>query len=353
MAQISTSPLVLCPETVAEVERATVAATRFDAVEAHRVLPFTPLLLRSESVASSRIEQLTSSARKILEAEMTGGGTGNAALIAANTRQMARAVESGEPTVASVLEIHRLLLAESAPNIAGRFRDQPVWIGSANSHPGGAPFVPPHQRYIAGLMADLETFMQREDMPALAQAAVAHAQFETIHPFADGNGRTGRALVHVVLRNRGVSSSVALPISAGLLTDVGGYFDALTAYREGTVEPIVLLFAQAALEGAERGTWLADELMELREEWDERLHARADSLAWPLLDLLLQHPIVTSTFAADALGTTSARARKALNRLEEDGIVVSAQLGKRARAWRSPDVLDLLDEFAERAGRRE
>lgn len=351
VASISTLPLPLSPETLAEVERATVAVTRFDAVEAHRVLPFTPLLLRSESVVSSRIEQLTSSARKILEAEMIGG-SGNAALIAANTRQMARAVDSGEPTVVSVREMHRLLLAESAPQIAGRFRDQPVWIGGADSHPGGALFVPPHQQWVGELMADLEAFMQRDDMPTLAQAAVAHAQFETIHPFADGNGRTGRALVHIVLRHRGVSSSVALPISAGLLTDVDGYFDALTAYRGGDVEPIVLLFAQAALKGVERGTWLADELKELRTEWNDRLSARADSLAWAVLDVLLQRPVVTSALVAELLDSSTAQARKALDRLEADGIVVSAQLGKRMRAWRSPDVLALLDEFAERAGRR-
>ena len=115
MPSISELPLELSRETLVLVERATVEAVRFDATEAHRLLPFTPLLLRSESVASSRIEQLTSSARKVLEAEMAVRASGNAGLIAANARQMAEAVDRGVPSVESILEMHRVLLEESAP----------------------------------------------------------------------------------------------------------------------------------------------------------------------------------------------------------------------------------------------
>lgn len=126
---------------------------------------------------------------------MTGRGSANAALIAANTRQMAAAIEHSGATVEGILGMHRVLLAESAPDIARAFRQQPVWIGGSDHHPGGAFFVPPHQRHVAGLVADLEAFMARLDLPVLAQTAIAHAQFETIHPFADGNGRTGRVLI--------------------------------------------------------------------------------------------------------------------------------------------------------------
>lgn len=132
-----------------------------------------------------------------------------------------------------------------------------MWIGGSDLHPSDADFVPPHNRHLNDAMGDLERFMQRTDLPALAQAAVAHAQFETIHPFADGNGRTGRALIHVILRARGVATTAALPISVGLLADTAGYFDTLSAYRRGEVEPVIRLFAQSTITAAQRGTWLA------------------------------------------------------------------------------------------------
>ena len=350
--KIAAQQLTLTEETRALVEQATVAAVRFDTTDAHRVVPFTPLLLRSESAASRRIEQLTSSARKVLEAEVTGRGRGNAALIAANTRQMEAAVERARASGDGIVEMHRILLTDSAPEIAGVLRSAQVWIGGSDYSPAGAMFVPPHQRHLGELMADLGEFMARDDLPALAQAAIAHAQFETIHPFADGNGRTGRALVHVVLRERSLTTSSALPLSAGLLTDTAGYFAALDAYRGGDVDRIVQLFARAAIDAAERGSWLAAELVALREEWNEQLTARADALAWRVLELLLQRPVLTTAAVSAEFGVSAETARNALERLEVDGIVISAQLDKRQRGWRSPDVLALLDEFADAAGRR-
>ena len=350
--KIANQQLALAEETRALVEQATVAVVRFDTTDAHRVVPFTPLLLRSESAASSRIEQLTSSARKVLEAEVTGRGRGNAALIAANTRQMEVAVERARASVDGIVEMHRILLTDSAPEIAGVLRNAQVWIGGSDYSPAGAMFVPPHQRHLGELMADLGEFMARDDLPALAQAAIAHAQFETIHPFADGNGRTGRALVHVVLRERSLTTSSALPLSAGLLTDTVGYFAALEAYRDGDVDRIVQLFARAAIDAAERGSWLAAELGAVRAEWNEQLTARADALAWRVLDLLLQRPVLTTAAVSAEFGVSAETARNALDRLEDDGLVISAQLDKRQRGWRSPDVLALLDEFAEASGRR-
>lgn len=350
--KIATQPLRLSEETRALVEQATVAVVRFDTTDAHRVVPFTPLLLRSESAASSRIEQLTSSARKVLEAEVTGRGRGNAALIAANTRQMEAAVERARASVDGIVEMHRILLTDSAPEIAGVLRSAQVWIGGSDYSPAGAMFVPPHQRHLGELMADLGEFMARDDLPVLAQAAVAHAHFETIHPFADGNGRTGRALVHVLLRERSLTTSSALPLSAGLLTDTAGYFAALDAYRGGDVDRIVQLFARAAIDAAERGSWLAAELVAVREDWNEQLTARADALAWRVLDLLLQRPVLTTAAVSAEFDVSAETARNALERLEVDGIVIAAQLDKRQRGWRSPDVLALLDEFADASGRR-
>ncbi|RSZ61674.1 Fic family protein [Corynebacterium hylobatis] len=341
-------------ETAGLIDRATITVAHFDAHDAARLVPFAPLLLRSESVASSRIEQLTSSSRRVMEAEILGVTTGNAGLIVANTRQMRAAITcDGAPDTASLLAMHRTLLESSAPDIAGRFREEPVWIGGSDLHPVDALFVPPHARHIPGLMADLNLFLARTDIPTLVHAALAHAQLETIHPFADGNGRTGRALIHALLHARGLSRHAALPVSAGLLQDIPTYFDALTVYRDGDPEPIVRLVAQCAIRAAELGTWLATELTEIRQDWARSVTARRDAVDWRILNILLSRPVVTARDVAEELGVSPANIRKALERLEANGVVLASQLERNTRAWRAPDVLELLDAFAARSGRRQ
>lgn len=353
--RIADAELKLSTETYSLLERAAIEVTRFDADQASAILPFTALLLRSESFASSRIENLTASARKIFEAEIEEfSGTRNAQLILANTRQMEEAIKEAGVSVQGLLDIHKVLLEESAPEIAGRLRSEPVWIGGKNHFPVDALFVPPQQEHLEGLMADLEAFCQRTDLPALAHVAIAHAQLETIHPFADGNGRTGRALVHILLHYRGVTQNTALPISAGLLRDTQEYFSALNAYREGQPRFIIELFAHAALHAVERGRWLARELQELEEHWRELPIGRKGHSAWELLDLLLERPVLTAKMVREELNLNDTRARSALQRLEDVGILrSSASAVKGIRAWRAVEVLEILDEFAEGLGRRE
>ena len=345
---IADAQFQLRPKTLAAVDRATIAVTRFDAA----AVTSTPLLLRGESVASSRIEQLSSSSRKIFEAELSGAGSANAKLIVANVRQMQWAIEVDAATTETLLAMHSVLLRDSAPGIAGHLRQQAVWIGGPdNHHPGDALFVPPHHEQVPALLADLEAFMSRRDVPVLAQAAIAHAQLETIHPFADGNGRTGRALVHVLLKLRGLSVNGPVPISAGLLSRVDDYFAALDAYRQGDVDQMVALFAESAVEAVAHGTWIADQLDSLLGEWRQQLTARSDALAWKVLPLLLQRPVLTTRIVVDELGASVVSAGNALETLERAGIVAGSQLDKRTRSWRAPDVLEVLDEFADRRRR--
>lgn len=344
---IAREKLVLPADIQAEVERATIAVARFDATVAHRLIPFAPLLLRTESVASSRIENLTSSARRVLEAELTGSSRGNAGLIVGNVHQMEAAKRLTVTDKKDILRIHNILLEGSAPRIAGVLRNEPVWIGGSDLYPLDADYIAPHHRHLPELIEDFVAFSHRTDIPALAHAAVAHAQFENIHPFADGNGRTGRALVHVLLRQRALTEHTSLPISASLLVNVEAYFKALDAYRAGEIVPIVKLFADAALDATQRGEWLASELDSIRTEWAENVTARADAADWRAVDVLIHQPIVTATNLADELGITPAAARSALSRLEVNGIVVGAQLPNQVRGWRAQDVLDLLDEFSE------
>ena len=184
------------------------------------------------------------------------------------------------------------------------------------------------------------------------QAAIAHAQFETIHPFADGNGRTGRVLVHAVLHRAGAITRMGVPLSAGLLTDTAGYFDALTAYRDGDPAPIVRRFAQAALAAVGNGRDLVADLDEALTGWRERLTARRDAAVWRALAVIIAQPAVTVDHLAQVLGVSRPAAQRAVDQLVEAGVLQPVSSQRRNRVWLATEVLACLDEFAARAGRR-
>ena len=247
--------------------------------------------------------------------------------------------------------MHAALLHASRPDIAGRWREEPVWIGGTDYSPHDALFVPSRHDLVPGAINDLLAFIDRDDIPILAQAAIAHAQFETIHPLADGNGRTGRALVHAQLRNKRLTRNVTVPVSAGLLTDTNAYFAALTAYREGDLVTIVEQFTTAAFRALTNGRHLVDDLRSIRTEWTDRIRARSDSGTWKIADLLLRHPVVNAAFLADELNIAPQNTYRSLARLVEADVVVEFTDRKRNQMWRSPEVLDAIDRFAARAGR--
>jgi Fic family protein len=213
-------------------------------------------------------------------------------------------------------------------------------------------FVPPHHSRVPAAIADLVAFIDRDDVPVLAQAALAHAQFETIHPFPDGNGRTGRALVHAHLRHKRLTRNVTVPVSAGLLTDVDSYFAALTRYRDGDPTAIIESFGAAALAATANGRALVEDLHTLRSDWQDRVRARRDATAWRIADLLLRHPVLNAALIARETGIAPRNAYRALRPLEDAGVVVEFSDRKRNQLWRAPEVLHALDRFAVRAGRR-
>lgn len=344
----------LDPAVVAATEDAAAEVMRFDAELGHRVAAFAPVLLRSEAASSSQIENLTASARAIFSAELGARGSRNAELIAANTRAMSAAVSlAGDLTPEMIQELHRVLMAEQPRHTPGQWRTEAVWIGTRHDSPVGADFIAPVHERIPALIDDLLMFARRRDVPALVSTAVAHAQFETIHPFSDGNGRTGRALAQALLRNRGITRNVAVPVSAGLLADVEGYHDALTAYRAGDPAAIVMSFAAAAARAVANARLLVDEIDDVRESWNSRLTARRSSNAWRLLDVIARQPVLNSIAAAESLGVKQPNVYPPLQALVDAGILKSKAEHGLGPFWRSEEVLAAIDRFAERAGRRE
>lgn len=315
--------------------------------------PLAAVLLRTESASSSEIEGITAGARALALAAIDAKAGPNAQLVTANVNAMRRAVDlADEISAETLLAAHSALLEGHPYASPGRLREQQVWIGSGDLSPHTASFVPPHHTRVPAALEDLVAFVRRSDLPVLVQAAIAHAQFETIHPFNDGNGRIGRALVHAILRNSGVTRALTVPISAGLLTDTSGYFQALNDYREGYVEAIVRKFVDASFRAIENGKELIADLGILYWEWSETLPARRGSAARRMLSHLLNQPAVNVAHVQEVTGVALSAAQRAVEQLEEAGILQRVGGGRRNRVWIAPGVIDALDAFAERAGRR-
>ena len=359
-ARVADVRLRLDARTVQVVEEATAAIARLDAVATFDLTALGGALLRSESVASSKIEHLAASHRDV--AGILIGASPNrgvAALVARNVEAMSYAVaeasRSPALSVALLLEIHRRLLADDEHDRAwiGKVREHQNWLGGSDDTPRGALFVPPRPQLVDELLDDLVRFANRGDLPLLPQAAIAHAQFETIHPFVDGNGRTGRALIHVLMRRRTGPGSAVVPVSAVLLADPDGYFDGLDDYRQGRLDDWMTRFARATSVAAERGAALADDLRALRAEWQDDVRPRAGSAAERLVDALVQQPVVDIDSArAIAPGTTDPNLYKAIARLEAVDALQQISSGARNRVWAAPAVLALLEEFERSVGRR-
>ena len=336
-----------------DAEEAANAIVRFDAEFGARVVPFSSILLRSESTASSRIEQLTATARAIALAELGDTSKKNATMIVSNVKAMEAAIAlSDDLSAASILAMHTALLEDEHPEWVGHWRDAQVWIGGSRFGPHNAAFVPPHAQRVPDAIQDLVRFMHRTDVSPLAHAALAHAQFETIHPFPDGNGRTGRALIHSLLRRRNVTRNVTVPISAGLLVDTDAYFASLNAYRSGDPNDIVSQTTDAAFASIDNSRAMLSELDELSQEWRSKVNARADSSVWQLTELLFRQPAVNSTIVQERLHVSKQTALNSIGQLEDAGVLLKAKGEERNRAWVAIDIVTVLDRFAERSGRR-
>jgi len=236
------------------------------------------------------------------------------------------------------------------------------WIGGSSYHPLDAEFVPPPPELVPGLMADLVAYLDGAVHGPLVQAALVHAQFETIHPFGDGNGRVGRALIHAVLRRRGLVPAPVLPVSMVLHTKSDRYVRGLQAFRtdpgderaamEGIVRWIEV-FTDAADSAVDQAERVASEITQLRAEWTRTMSThreasglrgavRADSVAARLLNDLPASPVLTAGIVADTYRTSQVAARRALDELAEAGVLRKRSVGPRVTGYFAHDVLDIV-----------
>lgn len=325
------------------------------------------LLLRAEAVASSRIEGLRVGARRLLEAEIAQGpdGTGRADVTAqevlgsihAMSTALAIAESADRITVESILEMHHRLLAGTGLEVhGGRVRTEQNWVGGNSFNPCNAAFVPPPPGEVPVLLADLAEFCNDDMLPAVVQAAIVHAQFETIHPFVDGNGRTGRALVHALLRRRGLAPRVVPPVSLVLATMAADYVGGLTAYRYvgDVADPSTIaglnkwigMFAGACTRSVRDASAFEDRIQAIQESWRAKVgRIRRDSTVDLLIRVLPGTPVITVAGAAELTGRSFQAANAAIEILEGARVLSRATAGKRNRAFQAAEVIDAFTDL--------
>jgi len=316
------------------------------------------LLLRSEAIASSRVEGIELSQRNLARALIDPrAAKGTTRAVAANVVAMeqAIAVGDGEPqlTMADILAIHRNLMAHEPPRVMpGAFCREQNWIGGRLLNPSNARYVPPPEDRVEPLILDLIEFMNRDDLPAMAQAAIAHAQFETIHPFIDGNGRVGRCLIHVVLRRRGVAPVFVPPISIVLAARANLYVDGLVGFREGRMDAWCTSFAEACGRAAALSVDLAGRVAQLVTEWYERAgRPRRDSAAARIIPVLPAQPIASASTIRAAIGARHQRALEGLKVLADGGVLRQISEGDYDRQYAADELFDLIEAYEQRVAR--
>lgn len=329
--------------------------------DAHDLEQLARFLLRAEAVASSKIEGLEVSGRRLARhAAGHPGRDATADAVLGNVAAMQLAVD--EVAGADVVTREHLLLIHTAlmkrtetPQLAGQVRTTQNWIGGNDFNPCQAAFVPPPPDRVLDLMDDLCVFINRDDMQGVLQAALTHAQFETIHPFIDGNGRTGRALIHVVFRRRGLTTGFVPPVSLALATNTDGYVAGLNAFRyDGPAD------GPAAREGVRRWTEvfvtatrratrdaeaLRTGLLELEASWWALLNPRRNSAAAKLLPLFIANPVMSTDDVARLAKVSTSAAYTAVEQLVGAGIVTPVSGSARNRLFEATGVFKVLTDY--------
>jgi Fic family protein len=339
------------------LSRADQAVGRLDGVT--RTLPnpdlFVAMYVRREAVESSQIEGTQSTLEDVLAFELDPRRRDvpqDVEEVVNYVRAMNYGLERQATLPLSlrlIREIHAELLsgARGADKLPGEFRRSQNWIGSGGASLSQAIFVPPPVPEMTEALHDLENFLHEEgDLPVLVHCGLTHAQFETIHPFLDGNGRVGRLLIAFQLVYAGVLHRPLLYISHYLKRHRAEYYDRLGAVRQdGGWEGWLRFFLRGVAETAEEATATAEAIVRLREEHRALLQEEGLGLnGLRLLDLLFRRPLVNIGLIRDELGVAFNTANKLAEQLEALGLVEETTGGQRNRVFRYDPYWRLLEE---------
>lgn len=345
------------PERVVRAtERAAASLLRLDDRMAHRFEPLARLLLRAEGVASSSIEGVRAPAELVAVAQLDAGAVdATSAWVADNLAVVDASLEHARSDAALTSDdLHRwharLMDHGALPDeLVGRYRAVQNWVGGAT--PREAAFVPPPPEHVGRLMDDLVRFANTSQLDPVTLAAVVHAQFESIHPYGDGNGRLGRVLIGWALARR-TGVAVPPPVSVVIAHDIGGYLSGLTRWRQGDIAGWVGWVGDAISRSAEQVVELVAYAEDLHLRWLTLLaDVRSDAAARRLLDLIPRHLVVTAPIVADLLGVSAPTARAAIEALATRGILRPIELrpvrpGRPAQWWMAEELVSVVGRWS-------
>lgn len=351
-------PLQLSGPLVTRLSRADLALGRLDGVCSTLPNPdlFVAMYVRREAVLSSQIEGTQATLGDVLRFEAGSSEERESDVeevvnyVAAMNHGLER-LRTVRLSLDLVREIHARLMqgARGAAATPGEFRAIQNWIGPRGCTPRAASFVPPPPDAMREALTDLEGFLYEETQPALIHAALAHAQFETIHPFLDGNGRIGRLLVTYLLCHRGVLARPLLYLSHYLKRHRQEYYEHLQAVRDrGRWEEWIAFFLRGIEEVALEATATGRKILDLRRQHGALLQneGKGAGTLLRLLDYLFVHPICSARMIEADLEVTFATANNLVGRLEELGLVAETTGGKRNRRYQYGPYLRLFDDPA-------
>jgi Fic family protein len=349
-------PLAIEPDLLAVLSAADQALGRLDGVIQTVPNPelFVAMYVRREAVLSSQIEGTQSTLDDLLAAELEPAAPGLPDDVEEVVNYV-RAMNYGLDRLSSlplskrlIREIHAELLrsGRGAHRKPGEFRRDQNWIGPEDAPIERATFVPPPVPDMHSALDDFERFLHGKDqLPVLIHVGLAHAQFETIHPFVDGNGRVGRLLITFMLVHRGVLHRPLLYLSHYLKQNRIEYYDRLTAIRRrGDWEGWIEFFLRGVSDTATEATETARAILELRERHRQVVQARAGLNGVRLLDLLFDRPLVNVNLVRDRLEVSFATANNLVGQFEESGLLREITGGRRRRVFRYDSYLALLSE---------
>jgi Fic family protein len=352
-------PLALDEQMLGLLSKADLALGRLDGVV--KVIPdpgfFIAMYVRREAVLSSQIEGTQSTLEDLLEVELEPASRGlhsDVGDIVNYVDAMEYGLERLDELPLSlrlIREIHARLLAggRGAHATPGEFRTSQNWIGPAGASIAEATFVPPPPAEMREALSEFEKFLHRGgQMPLLMVAGLAHAQFETIHPFLDGNGRIGRLLITFLLVRGGALREPLLYLSYFLKRHRAEYYDRLMAIRmSGDWEGWMRFFLRGVSVTAHEATTTAERIFELRERHRSLVMEEAGANGLKLLSMLFRQPLVNVNRVGERLDVTFPTANRLVGRFEDLGLLREVTGQRRSRMFRYEAYLDLFGEPAD------
>ena len=333
---------------------ATAALGRLDGMATSLPNPdlFVASYVRREAVLSSQIEGTQSSLDDLLAHEAQARVVGPPSDLA-ETINYVRAMHLGLGLLGElplsgrlIRRMHGELMegGRGSERSPGEFRTTQNWVGPPGCTLETAAFVPPAPDDLPDAIRDLEVYLNESQDPPLVLAGLAHAQFETIHPFLDGNGRVGRMLITLLLVQRGLLARPLLYLSLYLKQNRSEYYDRLNAIRVyGDWEGWLSFFLMGVAATADHAARVAASLTAfLDEHRDLAMRENFGKYGWPMLDLLAEQPVMTIKHASARLGATPATVGRLLTRMESEDMVEEVTGRRRDRVYRYSSFMDLL-----------